>query len=305
MVPSLTIGICAYNEELNIKKLLQNILFEQQLFGEIEVIVVCSGCTDNTVKIVKEFEEKDERIKPIIEEERKGKASAINNILSRAKSDNILFISADTLPKKNCLLKLVTHLEDPEVGIVCGKPVPTNKSTNLVGSIVHLLWNFHDRVFVEIGKKDQIKHASEIFCIRKRIVDKIPVEIVNDDAYLALMVKKKNWKIKYIPEAVVLISGPKTISDYLKQRRRIIWGHQQVRKITGKSPQYLFYLIPLHPIKLFNLTLTLIKDSKIWTILAFLLLEFGLNFIVIFDVISGRSYIKWSISKTTKSIINS
>ena len=77
-------GICAHNEALNIGKLLNNILTKQKLPAESEVLVVCSGCTDQTVEIVKEFHNKDSRIKPIVEKERKGKASAVNQILSKA-----------------------------------------------------------------------------------------------------------------------------------------------------------------------------------------------------------------------------
>ena len=99
MSASLTVGICAYNEELNIDKLLNNIIDSQKPPVNSEILVVCSGCTDDTVKIVKRFEKKDSRIKPIIEEQRTGKASAVNKILSKAKGELILFISADTLPE--------------------------------------------------------------------------------------------------------------------------------------------------------------------------------------------------------------
>jgi biofilm PGA synthesis N-glycosyltransferase PgaC len=301
---TITIGICAYNEESNIGRLLHNILSKQQLIPESEVLVVCSGCTDNTVKIVNEFEKKDERIKLIIEKERKGKASAINHILSKAKGDVIIFISADTIPTKNCFPKLISKMEDKNIGVVCGKPVPINKPTSLIGKIVQILWTFHDRVFVEAGKKDEIRHASEIFCIRRSIVNQIPVEIVNDDSYIALTAKKKDWKISYLPGAIVMMSGPKTIADYVKQRRRIIWGHHQVKKFTGKSPQYLVYFIPFHPIKALKFALMLITDKRFLSVSAYLLLEFLINFLVIFDVLSGKSYVNWSVSETTKLIPN-
>ena len=49
-------------------------------------------------------------------------------------------------------------------------------------------------------------HASEVFCVRRGIVHKIPSEIVNDDAYIAVTAKKKGWLIKYEPRASVFIS---------------------------------------------------------------------------------------------------
>jgi cellulose synthase/poly-beta-1,6-N-acetylglucosamine synthase-like glycosyltransferase len=57
-----TVGICAYNEGMNIGKLLNNILSQQDLPAKSEVLVVCSGCTDNTVSIVQQYSKKDSRV---------------------------------------------------------------------------------------------------------------------------------------------------------------------------------------------------------------------------------------------------
>ncbi len=305
MSTTLIVGICAHNEELNISKLLNNILFKQELPPKSEVLVVCSGCTDETIKIVQTFQKKDSRIKLVVEKKRKGKASAVNQIFSKAKGDIILFISADTLPNKNCFLKLISKFDDPKIGIVCGKPVPTNNTTSITGKIVKLLWSFHDLVFTELNKTGQLRHASEIFCIRKGIVDKIPQETVNDDAYIALTARKKGWKISYEPQGIVSMCGPQTIPDYIKQRRRILWGHHQVKKLTGKSPQYFIHMLSLDPTNGLKLTLNLFSQNGILTVLAFLLLEVIINSLAITDSIFGKSHVKWSIAKTTKKLNNS
>jgi cellulose synthase/poly-beta-1,6-N-acetylglucosamine synthase-like glycosyltransferase len=297
-----TIGICAYNEELNIGQLLHNIINEQKLSGESEVLVVCSGCTDKTVEIVKQYAKKDSRIKPIVEKERKGKASAVNHILSRANGDIIFFIPGDTFPHQECFPKLISKLEDSQVGIVCGKPVPINSPNSLVGKMVQLLWRFHDRVFNELNDVGALRHASEMFCIRKGIADKIPPETVNDDAYLALTAKKKGWIVRYEPEAIVSICGPKTIFDYFKQRRRIIFGHYQVKKLTGKFPQYIIHMMPLEPTRGLKMGLALCTEWGIPIFSIFILLEFLVNVMAMIDTLSGKSYVQWSISTSTKKL---
>jgi len=297
-----TIGICAYNEELNIGRLLRNILFIQKLPQNSEILVVCSGCTDNTVRIVKNFHKKDPRIKTIVEKQRKGKASAVNQILSNANGEIILFISADTLPNRDCFFKLISKFKDPTIGIVCGKPTPTNNAVSHIEKIVNLLWNFHDQVFTQLNKTKQLRHASEIYCIRKGIVKEIPGDTVNDDAYIALTARKQGWEISYEPQGIVSITGPQTISDYFKQRRRILWGHYQVKKLTGESPQYLIHMIPLNPINGLRLTLKLFSKNEILTVITFLFLEFVINYFSIIDSIIGKSYAKWDIATTTKKI---
>src|SRR4030067_317333 len=160
-----------------------------------------SGCFDNPAPIVQESTRQDPRVRIHVETERKGKASAINYILQTAKGNALLFVSADTLPNKGCFPRLLLKLRIPNTGIVCGNPVPINSSNSLVGKLVQLLWSFHDHVFRQLNDAGLARHATEIFCIRRGIVDKIPVETVNDDAYIAVTAKKKGGLIKYVTDA--------------------------------------------------------------------------------------------------------
>jgi len=70
---TVSIGICAYNEEKNIGRLLDRLLKEKKLYTLKEIIVVASGCTDGTEGIVKQYTSKCEKINLIVERGRKGK----------------------------------------------------------------------------------------------------------------------------------------------------------------------------------------------------------------------------------------
>ena len=299
----ITVGICAYNEGNNIGKLLHNVLFEQKLSGDSEVLIVCSGCTDNTAEVVNSYAAKDTRVKAYFEKERNGKASAINYILAKAKGDTILFVSADTLPKKDTFKHLLLKLQTPNVGIVSGNPVPVNRTNSLVGRIVQLMWRFHGHVFEELNDAGLARHATEIFCVRRGIVDKLPPETVNDDAFIAVTAKKKRWLIKYSSEAQVSMCGPKTFKEYFQQRRRVIFGHYQLRKLTGESPQYLVHMMPLHPVKTFKLALWLFTRYDPVTLSAFLLTEFFVNAAAIFDFALRRNHFQWTPLPSTKIVI--
>jgi cellulose synthase/poly-beta-1,6-N-acetylglucosamine synthase-like glycosyltransferase len=297
-----TVGICAYNEAMNIGKLLSNIFNQQELPPESEVIVVCSGCTDNTVPIVQEFAEHDPRVHVYIEDQRRGKASAINQILQNAKGKAIIFISADTLPNEGCFRRLISKLNNPNVGIVCGNPVPVNSTKTVAGKVVHLLWSFHGYVFTQLNDAGLARHATEIFCIRKNITASIPLNAVNDDAYLALEAKKKGWLIKFEPPAQVLICGPKTVKEYFQQRRRVIYGHYQVKKMTGASPQHLMHLLPVYPTKVLGLCSWLFKTQYISTLTVFIIAELAANFVAIGDTLLKKNHYQWLTLTSTKSI---
>lgn len=302
MVNQVTVGICAYNEANNIGGLLHNILREQDLSEDSEVIVVCSGCTDNTAEIVQDFALQDSRVKPYFEKERKGKASAINQILANARKEVIVFISADTLPTKGVFRKLTSKLNMPNVGIVSGNPIPINSSKSLIGRVVKLMWRFHGHVFEELNDAGLARHATEAFCIRNGIVNKIPPETINDDAYIAVTAKKKGWLIKYSAESTISMCGPRSYSEYFQQRRRVIYGHYQVRKLTGETPQYLVHMIPLHPLQVAKLTIWLLREYDLPTLGTFLLTEFLVNATAIMDVAVGKAHVLWTTLPSTKVV---
>jgi biofilm PGA synthesis N-glycosyltransferase PgaC len=71
--PGLTVGICAYNEEKNLGKLLAQTLAQKLGHAYIkEIFVVSSASTDKTDEIVGRFMKADPRVKLLIEPERRG-----------------------------------------------------------------------------------------------------------------------------------------------------------------------------------------------------------------------------------------
>lgn len=299
---SLTIGICAYDEEWNMGELLTNILRIQEIPKDAEVIAVCSGCEDRTPEIVRDFARRDSRVKLIEEPRRLGKAAAVNKILSRARGDQIVFVSADVIPRQDCIMSLVRTMEDQSVGIACGKPEPIRRGRKLMQGLVETLWGFHNWQLEKLNHAGVLMHASEVFCFRNGIVKRIPRGIVNDDAFLAVATKKRGYRIKYVPESEVKVFGPQTISDYVKQRRRIIAGHYQVRLATGHFSQYLFYSLLARPkLTLETLTEYFASTRRVASGLAAGLIEVTANLLALTDVVRGRSHSIWSISSTAKT----
>jgi biofilm PGA synthesis N-glycosyltransferase PgaC len=298
----LTIGICAYNEEWNIGELLTNILSIQGIPKDAEVIAVCSGCQDGTAEVVREFARRDRRVKLIEEPRRLGKAAAVNKILSKAKGEQIVFVSADVIPRQDCIMSLVRTMADENVGIACGRPEPIRRGRKLVKGLVETLWGFHNWQLEKLNHAGVLMHASEVFCVRNGIVKQIPRGLVNDDAFLAVAAKGKGYRIKYVPQSEVKVFGPQTISDYLTQRRRIIAGHYQVRSATGHFSQYLFYSLLARPkLTLETLAEYFAKKRKIAGGLVAGLVEVMANLLALSDIVRGRSHAVWSISSTAKT----
>ena len=218
-----SVGVMAYNEEMNIRRTLRAVLEQESKRTSVaEVIVVASGCTDNTVAIVREIMQSDARVQLIVQEKREGKASAINLFLQRASSPVLALVGADIIPEKDALERLCSCFADETVGMVGARPVPVNDQDTFTGHSAHLLWQLHDTLARRSPK------LGEVVAFRN-VVSSIPTDTAVDELSLQAAIARRGLRMVYVPEAVVYNKGPMTIRDFLKQRRRIYAGHLLIR----------------------------------------------------------------------------
>jgi poly-beta-1,6-N-acetyl-D-glucosamine synthase len=224
-----SVGIMAYNEEENIADAIGAILGQRLSSGHIaELIVVASGCQDRTVPIVSEIVGRDPRVRLIEQQRREGKASAINLFISAATAPVLLMVSADVLVEDGTIDTLLRHFDDPGVGMVGGHPIPVNVETTFLGHAVHLQWRLHDRIARESPK------LGEIVAFRN-VVPSIPADTAVDEISIQALVTQLGYRLVYEPDAIVYNRGPATLSDWLRQRRRIHAGHLRIVEQQGYS----------------------------------------------------------------------
>lgn len=225
--PGCSVGIMAYNEAANIANAIRTLLQQVVSCARIEeLVVVASGCTDATAEIVAALAEEDPRVRLLVQDQRQGKASAINLFIAGARSPLLLMVSADVLVEEGTVEALLRHFADPEVGMVGGHPIPVNDEGTFLGYAVHLLWRLHDRLARAAPK------LGEIVAFRN-VVPGIPVDTAVDEISIQALMTQLGYRMAYEPDAVVYNRGPATISDFLVQRRRIYAGHLQVRRRQG------------------------------------------------------------------------
>jgi len=226
---SCSMGIMAHNEEANIGRLLEAVISQQlKTVAITEIVVVASGCTDNTEAIVLECAKSDPRIRLLSQEKRMGKASAINDYLPQAKEKILVLCSADLLPETDALEQLVAPFADPEVGMTSSRPVPVNDPKEFMGFAAHMLWNLHHKIAMTSFK------AGEMIAIRK-IFERIPYHTAVDEASMEPVIRGQGFQAQYVPTAIVYNKGPETVADFLRQRRRIYAGHLAVHDTLGYS----------------------------------------------------------------------
>ncbi len=220
--PALTAGVVVptHNDGANIGPLLARLLAEPCID---EVVVVASGCQDNTVATVSEVAAgSPDRVRLYVEAERTGKVSAINFGIGKLTAPVVIVVSGDVLPDHGALAKLVGAMADPGVALSGGRPVPVNDPNTPLGYAVHLLWRLHHRLALHQPK------LGEMIAMRAEAVVTLPRTSVDEACFQAL-IEAAGWRSEYVPEAVVRNRGPATIKDFVRQRRQIHTGHLWLR----------------------------------------------------------------------------
>jgi biofilm PGA synthesis N-glycosyltransferase PgaC len=289
-----SVGIMAYNEDANIARAIESILAQTLANATIsEVIVVASGCTDGTVAIVSEMAQADRRIRLITQEHREGKAAAINLFLAAARSEILVMASADVIIKPGSFDALLLPLRDPTVGMVGAHPIPVNDQSTFLGFAVHLLWRLHDRVARESPK------LGEVVAFRN-IVPSIPRDTPVDEISIQALIAHLEYRLVYEPRAIVYNRGPTTISDYLRQRRRINSGHLRIRQQqryaapTMSIVRVARALLAEHPFATIRTT---------WWTLGAVGLEALARWLGTYDHLRRRPHHLWQVAMTTKAHI--
>ncbi len=225
----ITIGIPTYNEEKVIEKALYSVLV--QISTDDEIIVVASGCTDNTVPLIQNIAEKDKRVRLITEDERNGKASALNLIIQNASFDIIVQTDGDVVLEQNAIAPLVKHFENPKIGGVSGRPIALIPKDNL----------FYDWTMMSYRKIGEIRQVETdqgnfwhlsgyLLAFRKKALPSIPFAKGAVDAWMGKIIQQNGYIMVYEPDAKVFVKAPLTINDFVAQKARVRAGYYLLPK---------------------------------------------------------------------------
>ncbi len=213
-----TIGIPAYNEEKNIKRVLSGILAQNQTSWKLnEIFVICDGCTDKTAQKAREV--KDKTITVIEDGLRKGKTERLNELFKMVSGEILIMFDGDiTFANNDVINNLLKPFEDERVMLVGGNSRPFSPKT-FVEKAVYSTFT----VFYESRKRMKKGHnifgaTGSILATRKTLITDITIpKVVSEDAYLYLYCVTKKHLFKYVDEAIIYYKLPSNFKDYVKQ----------------------------------------------------------------------------------------
>jgi cellulose synthase/poly-beta-1,6-N-acetylglucosamine synthase-like glycosyltransferase len=200
------------------------------------------------VTVVDPFPEVEEFLRSKIKDKRfnfyldpgEGKSYALNLLFQElAGNENDIFIltDGDVYVSDKTVKSIIEAFKDKKVGCITGKPVPLDSRNEKYGYWAHLFFSGIDKVREYMSKEEKFFECSGyLFAIRKGVIYDFPLE-TSEDSIIPYLFWKKNYKIKYVPEAEVYVKNPGNWKDWLAQKVRNIKAHENLNKIAPDMPR--------------------------------------------------------------------
>ena len=224
-LPTMTLMICAYNEEDVVAEKMANTLALDYPKDKFRIMWVTDGSNDRTNELLKAYPEVDIVFSP----ERRGKTAALKHGLRELKTRYVAFTDANTMINSGALREIARLFCDPTVGCVSGeKRVAARKAGEMAAEGEGLYWRYEStlkrwdsELYSAMGA------AGELYAIDPKLCREVPDEALLDDFMLSMYVVQAGKRIAYTPDAFAREYGSANIYEESKRKRRIAAGGLQ------------------------------------------------------------------------------
>lgn len=224
-LPTMTLMICAYNEEDVVAEKMENTLAIDYPKDKLRIMWVTDGSNDHTNELLSAYPEVDIVFSP----ERRGKTAALKHGLRELQTRYVAFTDANTMINTDALREIARLFRDPTVGCVSGeKRVAARKAGEMAAEGEGLYWKYEStlkrwdsELYSAMGA------AGELYAIDPKLCREVPDEALLDDFMMSMYVVQAGKRIAYTADAYAMEYGSANIHEESKRKRRIAAGGLQ------------------------------------------------------------------------------
>lgn len=242
---TLTVGIPAYNEEANIRYIIEDLLSQKnKSFRLVKIIVNSDGSTDNTVKEVSKV--KSKKIVILNNKKRAGRVLRQNQIINLTNSDVLVLIDADTQIKdKNFLEKISRPILKGKADLTSVRVEELPQST-FIGRVLETSMKLKKFVFESIDNGSNLYTChGRARAFSKNLYQSIKFkDSINEDAFSYLFAITNGFKYQFVKNTQIYYQLPSKLSDHESQSIRFIQSKALLEKTFGKTIVSKSYLLP-------------------------------------------------------------
>jgi cellulose synthase/poly-beta-1,6-N-acetylglucosamine synthase-like glycosyltransferase len=202
-LPRVTVVISAYNERKHIEATVLNKLSQDYPAELLDVIVASDSSTDGTDEILAALSRDNARLTYLRQEPRRGKTAALNQLVTRAQGEIIVFADANSIYRPDAIRLLIENFADPKVGYVSGRMLYVNPDGSYIGDGCSAYMRYENWLRAQETRVGSVVGVDGgVDSVRKALYrpmrdDQLP------DFVLPLTVVEQGYRTVYEPRAVL------------------------------------------------------------------------------------------------------
>lgn len=249
-MPSVSVLIPAWNEEVGIVKTIESVLDTK--YPRLQIVVINDGSTDGTHDRIGAFladhrpEERHGATLEYLNVSNGGKARAMNRALLEATGEIIVTIDADSVMDPEAITNLVKRFGNPGVGAVAGNVIVGNKRKLIewMQQMEYLYGFFFKRADSLFNSVYIIGGAAAAY--RREVLLEMggfDHSIITEDIEMSTRILSRGYKTRYAADAVIYTEGPSDLKSLCNQRLR--WKYGRILTFI-KHRKLFFSMRPKH-----------------------------------------------------------
>jgi biofilm PGA synthesis N-glycosyltransferase PgaC len=255
--PTVSIILPAHNEERVIRRCLESLVQLEYPQDKLEILVGSDGSTDRTNDILREIGAQYPFVKPFLYTKNRGKMMTVNELVSHARNEILMFVDADVTLNPHAILSQVRHYADASVGGVAGCLRISGDQSNGAFKSESTFLSFESNL-----RRNEAAIFSTVglyggnYSVRRELWKPIPGARVSDDFFAVLTINTSGHRLLYEENAVSTELYGRNYSEEFSRKRRwvpeclsalrivpsslfkgrqatMVWPHKILRWATG------------------------------------------------------------------------
>jgi biofilm PGA synthesis N-glycosyltransferase PgaC len=225
--PHLSVVVATCNEGSLLEARIRNLLSQDYPPECLEIIVVSDGSVDSTGEILNRMTRDHGQIHPLIFQENRGKAAALNDGVERATGGIVVFADARQAFQPDVLARLAENFADPRVGSASGELVLIDNASG-VAQQVGLYWNYEKWIRrSESTAGSMLGATGAIYAIRRSLWSPLPPGTILDDFLTPMRIVLKGYRAIFDDRAVATDRTSQHAGQERIRKQRTLAGNFQ------------------------------------------------------------------------------